>query len=112
MASKDYSKEQPPKLGPFAQNPTPNLLSSSRRPIHYQGQTRQDRLRVPYYNKPMKVKMEKLEDYADDEGAGSNQSGFFQSIRNSASSIYNRILGRSGTNFEQDTQVRALRHPP
>ena len=55
LGSVDYTKEQPPKMGPFAQRPAPSLLSSSRRPMHFQGQTRHERLQVPYYDKPVKV---------------------------------------------------------
>ena len=55
LATKDYSQEQPPKLGPFAKSSTQNFMATSRKPIHFQGQSRHDRLKVPYYNKQIKV---------------------------------------------------------
>ena len=51
------------------------------------GSTRQDRLKVPYYNKPIKVHIHK-------QPLNTPSGGILHTIKSGASKLYNRFLGR------------------
>ena len=108
---KDYRSGDPvPKLGPFAKrllnmDGSHGLMSqrisntTSRRPFMAEipgHQTRQDRLRVPHYQKP--IQMELLEERSE---ASSTASGIVQTIKTRVSNFLTRIVG--GNQDEKST---------
>jgi len=102
MGRKDYSvngRDTVPKLGPFASHTS--RLNTQRRdrqarhiptgrnlPLHYIGSTRKERQNVPFYAKPLRVQVPLT------KPDPCNKS-LLNTIRSGASSLYNRLLGRS-----------------
>lgn len=87
LGTKDYLRGDPvPKLGPFSRDPIP-IRSASKRPFAQTlGSTRQERLRVPIYSKPVRVELK--EDTANES--------FLSSIRKRASSLLSSFIGTTG----------------
>lgn len=60
--------------------------------------TRQDRLRVPYYSKPVQMELQ-----AGDDDLNASQSSIVQSIKSRVSSFVSRLMGRGDTTTGKDT---------
>ena len=102
MGSTDFTRGDPvPRLGPFANRPVffgrapalqRHLAPVTRRPFQAEMmglQTRQDRLRIPYYEKPVQMD---VQSHGGSVQAAS--SGIVQSIKTRVSNLFSRLVGR------------------